>query len=162
MTAKPSITCEAEQRHFGIRSFKKFSSYTLILKKLSEDVVHQSRSIDLEDMGYRKRRSSIEGRWQKCPEDSQKESQEGTVRWEARDGELQEKERLGKSWNCRLLCRSDKCGMLYVEPLEWDVRHRKLSNKNKSIIIFRRKRSILQEEYHNQNILHGSEVKIFT
>lgn len=49
-----------------------------------------------------------------------------------------------------------------MEPLEWDVRHRKLSNKNKSIVIFRRKRSVLQEEYHNQNILHGSEVKIFT
>ena len=50
---------------------------------------------------------------------------------------------------------------MYLEPLEWDARHRKL-NKNKSITIFRRKRNVLQEENHNQSILHGSEVKIFT
>ena len=32
----------------------------------------------------------------------------------------------------------------------------------KTSLLFRRKRNVLQEEYHNQNILHGSEVKIFT
>ena len=36
LTAKLSIKCEAEQRHFWICSLKKFSSYTLCLKKLLE------------------------------------------------------------------------------------------------------------------------------
>lgn len=52
------------------------------------------------------------------PRRQSKESQEGTVQWEARDGELQEEEQLGKRWNCRLLYGFDKCGMLYLEPLE--------------------------------------------
>lgn len=52
------------------------------------------------------------------PRRQSKESPEGTVS-EARDGELQE----GKnSWEkmelCRLLYGFDKCGMLYLEPLE--------------------------------------------